>query len=85
MRPAAVFLAGLATTSAGILARTCTNTGIPAEFANAICGDGGSVLTASSHAHCAGCAVMAIGGMMLAIAALMHLATERRATARAGK
>jgi hypothetical protein len=68
-----VFLSGLAVTLAGAVIRSCSE-GIPAEFAQSWCGNAPpSHLIAAAHSHCAGCALVAGG---LALAAIAPLATR---------
>jgi hypothetical protein len=74
-----VFLSGVAIAVAGAFTRSC-DAGFSAQMASSWCGDT-SLLASSSHAHCAGCAMMAVGGIVIAVAALMHLAGDHVAPA----
>lgn len=71
MKPVVLFLSGIAATLAGASTRSCQD-GIPHELINAWCGPAPhNALTAFSHTHCAGCAVMYAGlATMLAAVAL---------------
>lgn len=74
VKSVAVFLSGVAIAIAGALTRSC-DAGFAAQMAASWCGDA-SLLPSSGHEHCAGCALMAIGGILAAIAALMHVARD---------
>ncbi|MDP3739237.1 MAG: hypothetical protein Q8R02_17740 [Hyphomonadaceae bacterium] len=71
MKSVIVFLSGLAVTFAGAFIRFCSD-GIPEEFAQSWCGNAPpSHLLTASHAHCAGCALVAGGLALVAIAPLV--------------
>lgn len=74
MKSVVVFLSGVAIAVAGAFTRSC-DTGFAAQVASSWCGDA-SLLASSNHAHCAGCAMVAVGGIAIAVAALMHLAGD---------
>lgn len=74
MKSMAVFLSGVAIAVAGAFTRTC-EAGFSTEMATSWCGDP-ALLASSNHAHCAGCAIMAFGGIIMAIAAVMHIARD---------
>jgi len=75
-----VFLSGVAIAVAGAFTRSC-DTGLAAQMALSWCGDA-SLLPSTSHEHCAGCALMAVGGILVAVAALMHIARDHVAPVR---
>ena len=79
------FLSGLALTLAGAFIRSCS-AGIPAEFAQSWCGNAPpSQLVAAAHAHCAGCALVAGGLAIVAIAPLFMRFSDQQAKAKVGK
>lgn len=80
MKSVVVFLSGVAIAVAGAFTRSC-DAGFAAQMAASWCGDA-SLLPSTSHAHCAGCAMMAIGGILVGGAALMHIARDHVAPAR---
>lgn len=70
MKSAILFLSGLAVTFAGAFVRACTD-GAAAEFALSWCGNAPpSHLATVSHAHCAGCVLVAGGLALVAVAPL---------------
>ena len=70
MKSVIVLLSGLAITFAGAFIRSCSDR-IPVEFAQSWCGNATpSHFLGVSHAHCAGCAVVAGGLALVAIAPL---------------
>jgi hypothetical protein len=80
VKPVAVFLSGVAIAIAGAFTRSC-EAGLATQMAASWCGDA-SLLPAQQHAHCLGCAVMAVGGIIIATAALMLIAGEHAAPER---
>jgi hypothetical protein len=71
VRPAALFLSGMAAAFAGAFIRTCQSQ-VPVELLNAWCGPEATNHFASfSHVHCAGCAVM-FAGLALMSASLIR-------------
>ena len=77
MKSLIVFLSGLAVTLAGAFIRSCTDA-LPPEFARSWCGNAPpSDLLASSHAHCAGCVLIAGGLVLVAIAPMFTRLTGR--------
>ena len=85
MKSVIVFLSGFAVTFAGVFIRSCTD-GISAEFAQSWCGNTPpSDLLATAHAHCAGCALLAGGLALIAIAPLFTNFTGQRISAEARK
>lgn len=81
MKALVVFLSGFTATVIGAFIRSCSDR-IPAEFANAWCGASPPHLASLSHAHCAGCAMIATGLSLLAIAPLFN-AVHRPASQKA--
>jgi hypothetical protein len=80
-----VFLSGLAVTLAGAFIRSCSQ-GISAEFAQTWCGNAPpSGLIAAAHAHCAGCALVAGGLALVALAPLFIRFTDRQINAQVRK
>jgi hypothetical protein len=78
-----VFLSGFALAFTGAFIRSCTD-GIPAGFAQSWCGNAPpSHLLATAHAHCGGCALLAGGLALIALAPLLMNFTGRRAAAQA--
>lgn len=75
-----IFLSGLAATTGGLVLRAC-NTGVASDIASYWCGPQPHTLLAQSHAHCAGCGMMATG-FVLMIAAILVAALPRRRVAR---
>ena len=80
MKSVAVFLSGVAIAVAGAFTRAC-DAGFAAQMAASWCGDA-ALLPTTSHAHCAGCVMMAVGGILMAGAALVHIARDHVAPAR---
>jgi hypothetical protein len=85
VRSVIVFLSGLAVTLAGAVIRSCSE-GIPAEFAQSWCGNAPpSGLIATAHSHCAGCALLAGGLALVAIAPLLMRFPNRQVKAQVRK
>jgi hypothetical protein len=80
-----VLLSGLAITFAGAFIRSCSD-GIPAEFTQSWCGNAPpSHFLSVSHAHCAGCTLVAVGLVLVAIAPLFTRFTGGQVEAQACK
>lgn len=80
-----VFLSGLGVTLAGAVIRSCSD-GIAVEFAQSWCGNAPpSHLIAAAHTHCAGCALVAGGLALAAIAPLVTCFTVRQVRAQVRK
>lgn len=79
MKSAAVFLSGVAIAVAGAFTRAC-DAGLAAEMAASWCGDT-SVFALPGHEHCTGCTLLTAGGILVAIAAVMHIARDHAAPA----
>lgn len=80
MKPVAVFLSGVAIAVAGAFTRTCDGS-LSAQLSASWCGDP-ALLASMNHAHCAGCAMMAAGGIIALVAPLMLIAREHVAPTR---
>ncbi len=81
MKAVAVFLSGLAAMLAGAFFRSCAE-GVPAAFAQSWCGNAPPPgFVAATHAHCAWCALVAIGLVLVAVAPLFASSTGQRARA----
>jgi len=80
VKPLAVFLSGVAIAVAGAFTRSC-EAGIAAGMASSWCGDP-ALLKVQGHAHCSGCALMALGGIIAVSAALLLIARDHVAPAR---
>lgn len=74
MKPVAVFLSGVAIAVAGAFTRSC-DSGLAAQMAAAWCGDP-ALLGVTDHAHCTGCGLMALGGIVALLAPIMMIARE---------
>jgi hypothetical protein len=70
--------------AAGAFIRSCSNGGIPAEFAHAWCGKP-LEFAATSHQHCAGCALMLTGLALVAVSPFLMSQQSRRSAARASQ
>ena len=76
-----MFLSGLLAVIAGAFLRSCAE-GMPAEFARSWCGNAPpSDLFAATHSHCAGCAAIAAGLALVAIAPMFIPVANRRPSA----
>lgn len=80
MKTAIMLIPGLSAAIGGALLRSC-NTGLETELARYWCGAQTSALTAQAHAHCAGCAMLA-SGLVMMIAAVVVGSLPRRRVAR---
>jgi hypothetical protein len=80
MRAAITFLMGLMTTIGGLALRACSSGG-DVEMMRSWCGPAPHAFLAQSHAHCAGCAMLA-AGLALMIAAIVGASLPRRRVAR---
>lgn len=80
MKPVAVFLSGVAIAVAGAFTRSC-DSGLAAQMAASWCGDP-ALLGMPDHAHCAGCGLMALGGIVALVAPIMVIAREHIAPVR---
>lgn len=72
MNALVVFLSGFTAIVMGAFVRSCSDR-IPTEFATAWCGASPPHLASLSHAHCAGCVMIATGLGLLAIAPLFNV------------
>jgi hypothetical protein len=72
-----VMLSGFATMLAGAFMRLCSQD-VPLEFAQSWCGN--APLVSASHAHCAGCALLATGLVLIAATPLLVNFAGRQAT-----
>ena len=83
MRSLAVFLSGFTATIAGAFIRSCSESGLPAEFAQSWCGASPLHFASAAHPHCAGCALIVAGIGLIAASPLFSLpALRAKATAR---
>jgi len=73
-----IFFLGLAATTGGVLLRSC-NSGLEANFERYWCGPQPHALLAQSHAHCAGCEVLAFGFILMISAIVVGGLPRRRA------
>lgn len=80
MTAAIMFLSGLTAAIAGALLRSC-GTGVEAELMRHWCGPQSPLMAVQAHAHCAGCASLAIGLVMM-IASIVVAASSRSRVAR---
>lgn len=76
---AIMFFSGLMAIVGGAVLRSCS-TGVEADLMRYWCGPQSSALFAQTHAHCAGCAMLA-AGLALMIASLIAASWPRRRTA----
>ena len=79
MKPATIFLSGTVATLAGAFIRSCQSQ-VPAELLNAWCGPATpNPFVMTSHAHCAGCALMVAGVALMGVSLIrpVRLALRR--------
>ncbi|MFT3723294.1 MAG: hypothetical protein QM773_06870 [Hyphomonadaceae bacterium] len=82
MKPAIIFTSGLIAAAAGVFVRSCTPH-IPDAFLGSWCGGKPpSSLVSAAHAHCAGCALIAMGIGLAVIAAVLAINVRQRAPKR---
>jgi hypothetical protein len=79
MTTAIMFLSGLMSMIGGAILRTCSS-GVEAEMMRYWCGPQSNAALAQSHAHCAGCGMLA-AGLVLMIAAIVVGSLPRRRAA----
>ncbi len=70
MRSLAVFLSGLMATVAGAFIRSCSESGLPTEFAQSWCGASPLHFASAAHQHCAGCVLIVAGFGLIAVSPL---------------
>ena len=80
MTAAIMFFSGLSTAIGGALLRAC-GSGSEVEVARYWCGPQSPAMLVPSHAHCAGCAALA-SGLVLMIVAIITASLPRRRIAR---
>jgi len=80
MTTAIMFFSGLTAAITGALLRSC-GTGVEAELMQHWCGPQSPTMAAQAHAHCAGCASLAMGLVMM-IASIVIASLSRRRVAR---
>lgn len=80
MKAAIIFLSGLVAVITGALIRSC-NADIYAELARNWCGSPSTNMFLGSHAHCAGCELLATGFVAMLGAIVFANALPRRSVA----
>lgn len=78
-----IFLSGIAAAATGAFIRSCIMGDTPTVFADAWCGP--AMSSGAPHTHCAGCALLVAGLVVMAAAPFFGRERGRRQAANAGK
>lgn len=78
MKATIIFLSGIAAATTGAFIRSCVMGDAPASFAAAWCGP--AMASGQVHAHCAGCALLVAGLVVMTSAPFFGLDRRRAVT-----